>query len=405
MIRADTGRGRRASRARDAMAPVLRFTRDSGVYRVAVGRAREPLSAVRRARGGARAPRRPDRPRAAVRPRRPTTAARRCGGCSSRSATSTRSSGFDNRRGVFPIHRSVRFLLLTATQRHADRPRSRAGSASDDPAVLETVGDEPADASPWFPVRVTPALLERLSGDGPRAARPAARRSISRSSSAPRRSFRRSAARDGWGARFGRELNATDDRGAFRATAGDGLPIVEGKHIEPFRVALDGVAPQHRAARRARLLRRSRHQRPRLAYRDVASATNRLTLIAAVLPAGCVSTHTVFCLRTPLPLARSALPVRPVQQLRRELPGAAARDDARDDGDGRAAAGAAPPRRAPTAAREIAALSRHLSRRPDPAALARLNARVAELYQLSAEEFVHILATFPLIVPPNGERR
>ena len=43
-------------------------------------------------------------------------------------------------------------------------------------------------------------------------------------------------------------------------------------------------------------------QRPRLAYRDVASATNRLTLIAAILPAGCVSTHTVFCLRTPLPL-------------------------------------------------------------------------------------------------------
>ena len=40
--------------------------------------------------------------------------------------------------------------------------------------------------------------------------------------------------------------------------------------------------------------------RPRLAYRDVAGATNQLTLIAALLPAGCVSTHTVFCLRTPI---------------------------------------------------------------------------------------------------------
>ena len=31
------------------------------------------------------------------------------------------------------------------------------------------------------------------------------------------------------------------------------------------------------------------------------NATNRRTLIAAILPRGCVSTHTVFCLRTPLP--------------------------------------------------------------------------------------------------------
>ena len=38
---------------------------------------------------------------------------------------------------------------------------------------------------------------------------------------------------------------------------------------------------------------------------------------------------------------------------------------------------------APAAAREIAALARLLSRRTDPAALATLNARVAELYQLS----------------------
>jgi hypothetical protein len=41
---------------------------------------------------------------------------------------------------------------------------------------------------------------------------------------------------------------------------------------------------------------------PRLAYRDVASATNRLTLIAALLPALTVSTHTVFCLKSPLDL-------------------------------------------------------------------------------------------------------
>ena len=43
-------------------------------------------------------------------------------------------------------------------------------------------------------------------------------------------------------------------------------------------------------------------RRARLAYRDVASATNRLTLIAAIVPARAVTTHTLFCLRTPLAL-------------------------------------------------------------------------------------------------------
>ena len=104
----------------------------------------------------------------------------------------------------------------------------------------------------------------------------------------------------GWSARFGRELNASDDRGAFRPPR-HGLPVVEGKHVVPFQVALDSVRYTIAAADARRLLRSDRHERPRLAYRDVASATNRLTLIAAVLPAGCVSTHTVFCLRTPLP--------------------------------------------------------------------------------------------------------
>ena len=40
--------------------------------------------------------------------------------------------------------------------------------------------------------------------------------------------------------------------------------------------------------------------RPRLAYRDVASSTNRLSLIAAILPAGVVTTHSLFCLKTRL---------------------------------------------------------------------------------------------------------
>jgi hypothetical protein len=55
------------------------------------------------------------------------------------------------------------------------------------------------------------------------------------------------------------------------------------------------------------------------------------------------------------------------------------------------------PLSAPGAFAEIAAIARLLARRHDAAAFARLNARVAALYQLTAAEFEHILGTFPLI--------
>ena len=51
---------------------------------------------------------------------------------------------------------------------------------------------------------------------------------------------------------------------------------------------------------------------------------------------------------------------------------------------------------------EIAAIARSLSRRPDVSLSARLHALVAGLYQLSADEFAHVLSTFPLV--PREER-
>lgn len=48
-------------------------------------------------------------------------------------------------------------------------------------------------------------------------------------------------------------------------------------------------------------------RRARLTYRDVASATNRLTLIALVVPPGVVTTHTLFCLTTPLTAAAQSV--------------------------------------------------------------------------------------------------
>ncbi len=108
----------------------------------------------------------------------------------------------------------------------------------------------------------------------------------------------------GWNVRFGRELNATDDRPHFvpsgrrarsrccRSSKASSSRRFRSTSIAPIGIPI-GTA--------ARLLdRAATFERSRIAYRDVASATNKLTLIAAMLPRGTVSTHTVFCLKTAL---------------------------------------------------------------------------------------------------------
>ena len=89
-------------------------------------------------------------------------------------------------------------------------------------------------------------------------------------------------------------MNATEDRPHFVPLGSRSRlrPIVEGKQLSPFQVDLS-----RSTRRRSRVTAASR---ARIAYRDVASATNKLTLIAAMLPANVVSTHTVFCLKSDL---------------------------------------------------------------------------------------------------------
>ena len=205
-------------------------------------------------------------------------------------------------------------------------------------------------------------------------------------------------AADGWHVRFGRELNATDDRGSFAPFTGnpDTRPVLEGKHIEPFRASTHEcryeLAPDS-AAQRIR-----RHAR--VAYRDVASATNRLTLIAAVIPPHAVTTHTLFCLKTPLPgnaqhvlcallnsfvanyLIRLRVNTHVTVSLVSRLP-----VPVLEAGD-------------PVFAR-LALLSRALRHGDTPAEempeYAELQALVATLYGLTEGDFQHILQTFPLI--------
>jgi N-6 DNA Methylase/Eco57I restriction-modification methylase len=398
MVRADAGQADDRLRAKRDVASVLRFTRDAGVYSAqSAGHAnRYQLfleRAIALARHGGR-----------IGLVLPSGLATDHGSAPLRQLLMSRCDldalvGIDNHRGVFPIHRSVRFLLVTASPGSPTR-RVACRFGIEDPAALETIGEEASETSPWYSVQVSPALLQRISGNG--LAIPAFRDAtdlaiVDRAAAL----FPPLGSAQGWAAQFGRELNASDDRAAFRATEG-GMPVVEGKHLEPFHAALDGVRYRIAAADARRLLRSDRHERPRLAYRDVAGSTNRTTLIAALLPAGCVSTHTVFCLRTPLPLRAqyylcgmfNSFVVNYFVRLRvtthvttatvEQLPIPTAET-------------------APAMFKEIAALGRLLSKRFDPAAFATLNARVASLYQLSTSEFEHILETFPLI--PIEERQ
>src|SRR5438034_164266 len=397
MIRADAGRIEARSRARSDMAPVLRFTRDAGIYTAqSDGHANRYQLFVERAIALARHGGR-------LGLVLPSGLATDHGSASLRRLLFSRCDvdaivGMDNHRGVFPIHRSVRFLLVTASPGSPTRQIAcRLGV--DDATELESLGEEPPERSSWFPLRVSPALLERISG--PTLALPHLRSAtdlaiVERAASL----FPSLGSASGWSVRFRRELNASDDRGAFRPPR-HGLPIVEGKHVLPFQVALHSVRYTIGAADARRLLRSDRHGRSRLAYRDVASATNRLTLISAVLPPGCVTTHTVYCLGTPLPpraqhflcglfnsfvvnyLVRLRVTTHVTTATVEQLPIPTAEA-------------------APAAFREIAALARLISHGPNAAAFARLNSLVAQLYQLTVAEFEHILETFPLI--PRADR-
>ena len=391
MIRADAGSANDRERHRRDTGAVLRFTRDAGVYASqSTGHANRYQLFVERAMALAR-------PGGRVGLVLPSGLAVDHGSAPLRRMLLSRCAvdglvGFDNRQAVFPIHRSVRFLLLTAT---SGGPTTEIGCrlGEHDPSVLETADDEGQPADSWFTLRLTPALIEHLSGRD--LAIPDLRTPIDLAI-AERAAMLFPPLGDGrgWAAGFGRELNATDDRTSFRP-AGRGQPIVEGKQIEPFRVNL-AAARCSIGARDARRLLASRHQRARLAYRDVAGPANRLTLIAAVLPPGCVSTHTVFCLRTGLTLQAqhflcwvfNSLVVNYLVRLRvgtHVTTGIVERLPVPQQQD------------APAAFRAIAATARQLARRHDPAALARLNARVARLYQLSREEFDHVVGTFPLV--------
>ena len=209
--------------------------------------------------------------------------------------------GFENSAGIFPIHRGVRFLLLSASPGGTTREvRCRLGER--DPAVLDDAAAAPGvEAACERGITLTPALLRRLSGPGlaiPYIRRRPELQLVERLVA----NWPALADEQGWGARFGRELNRSDDRPRF-TTRPAGMPVVEGKHVDPFAVRLQDC--EFRVADEAGLPGglelRAAVRRHRVAYRDVAASTNRLTLISAIVPPGAVTVHTLYCLRNVMP--------------------------------------------------------------------------------------------------------
>jgi hypothetical protein len=311
--------------------------------------------------------------------------------------------GFDNREVIFQIHRDVRFLLVTGTKGSPTRQLTGAfgrSAATWLDRLPDAVSDDPPDARPvvlsrrlleswdrddgaipWLAHRADVELLSTITDAVPRLADPA-----------------------GWGVRFGRELNATDDRHHFVPIGTPAeeplLTIVEGKHLEPFRLLSATAALGVSAARAATLIDAARSfERPRLAYRDVASATNRVTLIAARLPAGTISTHTVFC-------SKSALGDEAQHCLLALLNSLVANYLVRQQVTTHvtcALMARLPVPRPPSkslAFKELAALARALTRTGiagHEAAYARVNAIAAHLYGLTRPQYEHVLSTFPLL--------
>ena len=298
----------------------------------------------------------------------------------------------ENHDRLFPIHRSLKFVALTLTSGGAattELPIHAGVRSAQQLDQLPESGADPLGVS--VPVR----LIERLCGE--QLAVPELRSPLDvRIASAIAFGVPSCGDPSGWGLRFGRELNATDDRRHFN-TSGRGLPVIEGKHIQPFTVNVTASRQHVRAATVERLLGRRPFERPRLAYRDVSSATNRLTLIAAVLPPDTITTHTLFCLRTPLDeeaqyfvcgmfnsfvanyLVRlrvtTHVSVSIIERLPLPMPARTSREF-----------------------QVVSTIAARLSRSElRPGEQEELQAAAARLYGLGHEAFAHVLSTFPLV--------
>lgn len=400
MLRADSGSATARGAARERTAPVLRFFRSSGIYTAqSPGHANCYQMFLERTLQLTR----PDGRFGLI---LPSGIATDHGSAPLRRRLFDRCAldtwiGLDNKLGIFPIHRSVRFVVVAG--RHGGRTSMlKFRSGVQDPATLDRCASDARhdQGDDWLSVsrsRLEAWDPEHLTVPAVGSATALAILCAASTAAPPLGSAR------GWHARFGRELNATDDRGHFtERTARERslLPIVEGKHVAPFQVLLGATTHAVSRETAARLIEPAvSFNRDRIAYRDVAGATNRLTLIAGPLPKGTLSTHTVFVLKTLLAadaqwcllallnslvanyLVRLNVTTHVTTALMARLPVPRPPDDS-------------------PAFRTLAALARGLAEtgiEAAPEAYARLNAIVANLYGIRGDDYAHVVASFPLL--------
>ncbi|HEX5217655.1 MAG TPA: N-6 DNA methylase [Vicinamibacterales bacterium] len=305
--------------------------------------------------------------------------------------------GLDNRAAMFPIHRGLRFLTIVATPGvPASTIRARFGVTT--AAELDRLpAREDGTRETAYPIRLSPARLQWLGGRAGRWPDLRERRDAELLDSLLRR-FPALGDEAGWAGRFGRELNVTEDRRHFGHA---GLPVLEGKHVSAFAVSADTrwrLTPD----RAARLLPDRAFDRPRVGYRDVSGVGNQRSLIAAVIPRGCVTTHTIFCLRTEVEpaahqflsallnsfvlnfVARLLMGGHMTTSLVESLP--------------------APRWTSSPEQRRLARLAERQSRRPSPPIAIALEVRVARMFGIDADSFRHIVSTFPLISADTREQ-
>ena len=175
---------------------------------------------------------------------------------------------------------------------------------------------------------------------------------------------------------------------------------MQGRHLTSFRV--DAAAADARIApgTARRFLPAAPFAHRRLGYRDVSGVGNRLSLIAAIVPAGVVTTHTIFCLRTrpDVPAAddlsidflcgllnsyvlnvivRLLMGSHVTTTIVERLPAPTWTGDA--------------------AQRRVAGIARRLSVTWSARAYARLQADVAAIFGLDAVELERVVSSFPLV--------
>jgi hypothetical protein len=286
-------------------------------------------------------------------------------------------------------------VVVAETGKVTNRIRARLGVTQ--AAHLETLPGREAGDRSAYPLHFTRSQLEKIGGTTMRI--PDVRRDgdlalIDRLSAR----FAR-LGEPPWSLSFGRELNATESRPHVGT---QGLAVLEGKHLRPF-AADDAVTTRIARATALAILSKAPFDRPRLGYRDVSGVANSRSLIAAIIPAGTVTTHSVLCLRTPIDVERQhflcgLFNSYVLNALVRMLMGGHLTTTLIEglpvpswDGSDRQ--------------RIVALLAEELSHRPhDCDTQAVLDAQIARLYGLELEEFRRVVAGFPLVPQDVRER-